>query len=112
MAKHKRRSKPYQIIVANNRPPLDVSAHKFHEYIGNGWLVPEGASKRLARPRAGVNAWLEEGTLRLWDMLSGVGASIPSSWRWVEQMAIYCNLGPRLSLEERQREIQAQYVTI
>lgn len=103
-----RRSKPYQVLLPDGRH--DVPAYKFHQYVANRLLVRTG--KRTSRPRKGVKAWIEEGALRLLDTLSGVGPCIPSSWRWVELMAIYCDIGPRLSPAEMQREVQRQYVTI
>jgi hypothetical protein len=78
-----RRSKPYRIRLSVTRSPHVVSASYYARFMAMGWIVGVGA--RLAEPRPGVAAWLEDGDLRLQDREAGVTVSIPCSHRAIER---------------------------
>ncbi|MCI0662604.1 MAG: hypothetical protein L0220_16170 [Acidobacteria bacterium] len=63
----------------------------------------------MAVPRDGVTAVLIDGGLQLIDTATGQGVWIKTSWYGVLRAAMYDQRGPRISKEERQREVEAQY---
>src|SRR5688500_8750030 len=77
------RTKPFRIRIASLPQPHKISPTVWHRFIALGWLVAIGS--RLAEPRCGVDAWLEDGNIRLQDRKAGVEVSIPCSWRAVER---------------------------
>ena len=99
-----RRSKPFRIRLSTTRRPHAVPAAFFYRFIALGWLVAVGV--KMAEPRRGVDAWLEDGKIRLLDRVAGVGVSIPCSWSWVERAALYSDRGPTFGTAEYERAIQ------
>lgn len=84
-----------------------VPNSEWGEYLRRGLI--ERVSERVARLRRGVEIVFEDGRHLLRDLARKVDVSIPSSWRLVDREAIYSQVGPRLTPERLQREIQAQY---
>lgn len=82
-----RRSKPYRIRLSLSHRSHAVPASFYARFIALGWLVVIGA--KLAEPRRGVQAWVEDGRLRIEDRKAGVGVSIPSSWRAMDRVWLY-----------------------
>jgi len=97
-------AKPYRIRVKGLQHPQQVPPGFFRRFVALGWLVVMGA--RFGEPRKGVEAWLEDGRLRLQDREAGITVSIPSSWRIVERAALYSDRGPRVGSAEYEWAIQ------
>ncbi len=97
-------AKPYRICIRGLQHPQQVSTRVFRRFIALGWII--ALSARMAEPRPGVEAWLEDGRIRLQDRKAGVEVSIPCSWAWVEKAALYNTSGPRVGSREYERDIQ------
>jgi hypothetical protein len=100
-------AKPYRIRISGSKQPHTVPASFYKRFVALGWLIAAGS--RLADPRHGVAAWLEDGKIRLQDKEAGVSVSIPCSWAWVERAALYDTSGPRVGSAEYERLIQRHH---
>lgn len=98
------RGKPYQIRLSNgdkHRLPRST----WREYAEKGWIV--ATSERVARLADHMEAWFDElGCLQMLNTITDEGFPVPSSWRLVENAAIYSQRGGSLDPDTRQREIQ------
>ena len=99
-----RRNKPYRIRLSSTRRPHAVPASVYHRFIALGWLVAAGV--KLAEPRQGVLAFVEDGRIRLFDKEAGVSYYVECSWARIEREAIYSDKGYRIGSAEYQRAIQ------
>ncbi len=100
-------AKPYRVRLSTTRRPCEVPKRFFYRFIALGWLVAAGM--KMAEPRDGVTAWLEDGKLRLQDKEAGISFTIPCSWAWVERAALYDTSGPRVGTFEYERLIQRHH---
>lgn len=104
MKKNRRKEKRY---IEFRSLRWRVPNAEWADYLRRGLI--ERISARVARLRSGVEIVWENGRHLLRDLARKIEVSIPSSWRLVDRAAIYDQRGPRLSPEEMQREIQADY---
>jgi hypothetical protein len=104
MKKNRRKEKRY---VEFRSLRWRVPSAEWADYLRRGLIVR--VSQRVARLPRGVEIIWENGRYLLCNLARKIEVSIPSSWWLVDRAAIYDQRGPRLSPEEMQREIQADY---
>jgi hypothetical protein len=104
MKKNRRKEKRY---IEFRSLRWRVPNAEWGDYLRRGLIVL--VSKRVARLRMGVEIVWENGRYLLCDLSRNIEVSIPSSWRLVNEAAIYDQRGKALSPQEMQREIQADY---
>jgi hypothetical protein len=104
MKKNRRKEKRY---IEFRSLRWRVPNAEWGDYLRRGLIVL--VSKRVARLRMGVEIVWENDRYLLRDLTRNIEVSIPSSWRLVDEAAIYDRRRPRLSTEEMRLGIQEDY---
>lgn len=88
-----------------------VSVRRFNELLSAELIVVSSAHPRCGQPADGVRAVLVDGVLQCYRV-GTVDPSIPSSWRLIEQQAIYSDKAFWAVAGERERWIQEDYAPV
>ena len=99
-----RRSKPFKVRVLGSKEPHQLAAIWLRDFVSRGLLVM--VSSRIAEPRPGVIAWLEEGAIRLLDIHARKSYRVRLNATAIERHgALYCEM----SEEAQSQWVEANY---
>ena len=101
---HKRKS--YIVLIGSHL--CEIAATWWLDFVGRGLLIQQ--SQRVAVPRAGVTAWIDDGKIRLLDARAeSFFIHIRLNCHQIERMAIYDTRGPSLTPEQIRQEVERDY---
>ncbi len=100
----------YAIKLPHLKHTHTVSAAWFAIYLEARLIARDVRESRLGRVVDGFTAWIDhDGRLQFQNLKPSAGASIPSSWRWVERALQLGLIGENISPQQLAANLRAEY---